>query len=294
MRTVKYEEMLPHEFEEALQQFSVAYVPVGSLEWHGRHLALGTDSLKAYGILVRAAEKYGGIVVPPTYWGHMQSYRKPCAMFQGLVIAGFKVVIGVTGLHVDEQLVSLQRAADSINAGATAAGFAMKEGDLYKLEGDKMDHAGHWETSILMYLRPELVDMDRIKNEDLSTESGHRQVGILGRDPRTDATRALGERSSITSQITLAGRRRSFWRDCGRSLSECHSVANRKLQLSKIPIAQSNWLIWKAIPRKYYREQIHGTNFTRNLPKHPRRPTRGGGSQGPGGATSRNQPQKHP
>ena len=79
MQKVKYEEMLPHEFLEALQRFPVAYVPVGSLEWHGRHMALGNDSLKAYGILLKTAEKYGGIVVPPTYWGHMKMYDKPCS-----------------------------------------------------------------------------------------------------------------------------------------------------------------------------------------------------------------------
>ena len=208
MRTVKYEEMLPYEFEEALQRFPVAYVPVGSLEWHGRHLALGTDSLKAYGIVIRTAEKYGGIVVPPTYWGHMDTYGKPCchpglppetvdslftAVFQGLVVAGFKVVIGVTGHDIDEQLESLQRAADSIRADGKAVGFAMKEGDPYDLEGEKMDHAGYWETSMMMYLYPEMVDLDRIKNEDLSTEAGHRNAGILGRDPRTDASRELGD-----------------------------------------------------------------------------------------------------
>lgn len=200
--------MLPYEFEEAIQQFPVAYVPVGSLEWHGRHLALGTDSLKAYGILIRTAEKYGGIVVPPTYWGHMQTYGKPCchpglpaeivdslfiAIFQGLVTAGFKVVIGVTGHDIDEQLDSLQKAVDSINGKGAVTGFAMKEGDLYDLEGEKMDHAGYWETSIMMYLHPELVEKDRIKNEDLSTESGRRKAGILGRDPRTNASPAMGE-----------------------------------------------------------------------------------------------------
>jgi creatinine amidohydrolase len=208
VRKIKYDEMLPDEFEDAIQQFPVAYVPVGSLEWHGRHLALGTDSLKAYGILIRTAEKYGGIVVPLTYWGHMQTYGKPCchpglppeivdslftAIFQGLVIAGFKVVIGVTGHDIDEQLNSLQKAVDSINTEGAVAGFAMKEGDLYDLEGEKMDHAGYWETSIMMYLHPELVEMDRIKNEDLSTESGRRKAGILGRDPRTDASLAMGE-----------------------------------------------------------------------------------------------------
>jgi creatinine amidohydrolase len=208
MRKVKYEEMLPHEFQEALLRFPVAYVPVGSLEWHGRHMALGNDSLKAYGILLVTAEKYGGIVVPPTYWGHMKMYDKPCshpgippevvdslftAIFQGLVVTGFKVVIGVTGHDVDEQLVSLQKAANSISKDGKTIGFAMKEGDLYDLAGEKMDHAGYWETSILMYLRPELLDMDRIKDEDLTTEEGHRRAGILGRDPRTDASVELGE-----------------------------------------------------------------------------------------------------
>ena len=135
-------------------------------------------------------------------------YDKPCshpgippesvdalfaAIFQGLVVTGFKVVIGVTGHDVDEQLESLQKAADSINANGKAAGFAMKEGDLYDLEGEKMDHAGYWETSILMYLRPELVDLERIKDVDLTTEAGHRAAGILGRDPRTDASVELGD-----------------------------------------------------------------------------------------------------
>jgi creatinine amidohydrolase len=208
MRTVKYEEMLPYEFEDALQRFPVAYAAFGSLEWHGRHLALGTDSLKAYGILMKTAEKFGGIVVPPTYWGHMNTYGKPCchpglpsesvdsfftAIFQGLVVAGFKVIIGVTGHDIDEQLDSLQKAVDSISVDGTSAGFAMKEGDLYDLEADKMDHAGYWETSIMMYLHPELVDLEQIKDEDLSTEAGHRKAGILGRDPRTDATSELGE-----------------------------------------------------------------------------------------------------
>ncbi len=208
MTTVKYEEMLPHQFEQALQRFPVAYVPVGSLEWHGRHLALGNDTLKAYGILLRTAELYGGVVVPPTYWGHMGHWKPGChpglppeivdglytAIFRGLVTVGFKVVIGVTGHDVKEQVDSLQKAVDAISADGMAAGLAMMEGDLYDLAGDEMDHAAHWETSILMYLRPDLVDMDRIRHEVLTTEEGAKEAGIWGRDPRTDASRELGER----------------------------------------------------------------------------------------------------
>ncbi len=208
MRKVKYEELLPHEFEEALRRFPVAYAPFGSLEWHGRHLALGNDTLKAYGILLRTAAQYGGVVVPPTYWGHMGHWKPGChpglppdvvdalfaGIFRGLVTVGFKVVIGVTGHDVNEQVASLQKAVDAISADGTAAGFAMMEGDLYDLAGDQMDHAAHWETSLLMALRPELVDLARIQGEDLSTEAGHKEAGIWGRDPRTDASRELGEK----------------------------------------------------------------------------------------------------
>ena len=71
MKKVQYEEMLPHEFMAALASFPVAYVPVGSLEWHGCHLPYGVDTFLARGILIKVARKFGGIVVPPIYWGRM-------------------------------------------------------------------------------------------------------------------------------------------------------------------------------------------------------------------------------
>src|SRR4030042_5486731 len=128
-RTVRYEEMLPHQFEQALSAFPVAYAPFGSLEWHGPQLALGNDALKAHGIRMRTAEKYGGVVVPPTYWGHMAHWRLGCHpglrpevvdelfldIFRGLVTVGFKVVIAVTGHDVEEQVASLERAAAAIS-----------------------------------------------------------------------------------------------------------------------------------------------------------------------------------
>jgi creatinine amidohydrolase/Fe(II)-dependent formamide hydrolase-like protein len=170
-------------------------------------LALGNDTLKAYGILLKTAETYGGVVVPPTYWGHMGFWKPGChpglpkeivdglftAIFEGLVTVGFKVIIGVTGHDVNDQVESLQKAVDAISADGHAAGYAMMEGDLYDLPGDTMDHAGHWETSILMHLRPDLVEMERIADEDLTTQEGRQEAGIGGRDPRTDASVALGE-----------------------------------------------------------------------------------------------------
>ena len=52
---VDYEELLPHEFEARLAQRPVGYLPIGTLEWHGVHNALGADFLQARGLFRRAA-----------------------------------------------------------------------------------------------------------------------------------------------------------------------------------------------------------------------------------------------
>jgi creatinine amidohydrolase len=221
-KKVKYEEMFPEELETALKEFPVAYVPVGSLEWHGRHMPYGVDSLKVHGILLHTAQKYGGIVVPPTYWGHMGPWKTGnhpglstdlvdrlfIEIFKGLVSVGFRVVIGVTGHDIKPQLDSLQKAVDAISsfvispAGQTI-GFAMMEGSLNPEDSDVgMDHAAKWETSIMMALNPELVDMKRIENVRCKIESGMIKgeinmegCGIGGYDPRIYASKEVGEKA---------------------------------------------------------------------------------------------------
>jgi len=206
-KKVQYEEMLPHELEAAIKEFPVAYVPVGSLEWHGRHLPLGNDTLKAHAICVTAARKHGGVVVPGTYWGHMGHWKPGChpgispdlvdrlytEIFKGLVTVGFRVVIGVTGHDVQQQVDSLRKGVEAISADGKAAGLAMMEGSLNENDPDVgMDHAAKWETAYMMFFRPELVEMDRIARENLETEEGHKEAGIWGFDPRKHASREVG------------------------------------------------------------------------------------------------------
>jgi creatinine amidohydrolase len=220
LKKVQYEEMFPEELEIELKEFPVAYVPFGSIEWHGRHMPYGVDSLKVHGILIRTARKYGGVVVPPTYWGHMGLWKTGnhpgisidladrlfIEIFKGLVDVGFRVVIGVTGHDVKPQVNSLQKAVDAISsfiispAGRTA-GYAMMEGTLNPDDPDVgMDHAAKWETSIMMALRPELVDMKRIENVDRSKIESGKDLkmdgcGISGLDPRIHASKEVGEKA---------------------------------------------------------------------------------------------------
>jgi creatinine amidohydrolase/Fe(II)-dependent formamide hydrolase-like protein len=174
--------------------------------------------LKVHGILIKTAQKYGGVVVPPTYWGHMGYWQKGnhpglssdlvdrlfVEIFTGLVRVGFRVIIGVTGHDVKPQQESLQKAVDAISAylispEGNTKGFAMMEGSLNLNDPDVgMDHAAKWETSLLMALRPDLVDLKRIENIDQNEiESGTgmnmKGCGIVGKDPRIHASKRVGE-----------------------------------------------------------------------------------------------------
>ncbi len=51
--TVQYEELTPSEFREKLNNAPVAYLPLGTLEYHGEHLPLGTDALHSKGFFTK-------------------------------------------------------------------------------------------------------------------------------------------------------------------------------------------------------------------------------------------------
>jgi len=57
------------EFREALERVKVVVIPIGSVEQHGTHLPLGTDTFVASALAEDAAEKAGAIVIPPIWYG---------------------------------------------------------------------------------------------------------------------------------------------------------------------------------------------------------------------------------
>jgi len=76
--------------------------------------------------------------------------------------------------------------------------IALPEYELATDIGYRGDHAAKWETSILMYLRPDLVDYDKISAK----------LGIQGESPE-QATRDLGEKAVnlIVERLAQAARR---------------------------------------------------------------------------------------
>jgi creatinine amidohydrolase len=177
MVKLHYEEMLPHELEAALAKAPVAYLPLGTLEYHGPHMAIGNDALKAEAILERACRNTGGVLVPTLYWGIGGGHKDYPAsilirnellgdllddILEGLHRNGFRVFVLLTGHYPGEQVEAVKSAARRLlDAHPGARAWALPEHEAYpgELRGD---HAAKWETSILQFLRPELVEMERI------------------------------------------------------------------------------------------------------------------------------------
>jgi creatinine amidohydrolase len=58
-REVRFEEMFPWEIAAAMAEAPLCYLPLGTLEWHGEHAAVGLDALKAHAVSLGFFEHCG-------------------------------------------------------------------------------------------------------------------------------------------------------------------------------------------------------------------------------------------
>ena len=196
--SVQMQFMRPGQLEAAAREFPVVYVPFGLIEWHGRHLPLGNDALKAHGILVKTAEQFGGVVYPPVFFhnGFDQEALVPVVteLFERLKATGFRVVIGISGHNVQGQIDMINRALEPVVADGTIAGIGLWEVTLSQCEESNTDHAAKWETSNMMFFYPDLVDMSELGTGPLAPNMKPPD-GIGGLDPREHASAEVGERN---------------------------------------------------------------------------------------------------
>lgn len=75
MKKHRYEEMLPHEIVKRRKRFPAAFIGLGGLEWHGEHLAVGNDALKAEKLCEMAAARCGGFAMPTLWYGEPRLAR---------------------------------------------------------------------------------------------------------------------------------------------------------------------------------------------------------------------------
>ncbi len=195
---VQMQFMRPGRLEAAARKFPVVYVPFGLIEWHGVHLPLGNDALKAHGILVKCAEQFGGVVYPPVYFhaGFDQEHIGPVVtqLFQRLKRTGLRVIIGVSGHNVKQQIEMIDKALEPVVADGTVAGIGLWEITLSRGPESGTDHAAKWETSNMMFFYPDLVDMSELPDGEMNLDMKPPH-GIGGQDPRKHASPEVGERN---------------------------------------------------------------------------------------------------
>ncbi|HIE27727.1 TPA: hypothetical protein EYP66_10610 [Candidatus Poribacteria bacterium] len=185
-RDVQMQFMRSSQLEAAIGKFPVVYVPFGLIEWHGRHLPLGNDALKAHAMLVKCAEQFGGVVYPPLWLhnGFNQKHLVPIytELFQRLKNTGFRVIIGVSGHNVQGQIDMINRALEPVIADGKVAGIGVWEITLSRSEESDTDHAAKWETSNMMFFYPDCVDMSELGDEEIILDM-RAPWGIGGLDP---------------------------------------------------------------------------------------------------------------
>lgn len=64
----RFHMLRPEQIIERRGKCPVAYIPLGTLEWHGLHNPIGADGLQAEELALRCADQ-GGIVFPTVYYG---------------------------------------------------------------------------------------------------------------------------------------------------------------------------------------------------------------------------------
>jgi creatinine amidohydrolase len=238
----RLEELDPAGIEARLAAKPALVLALGTIEWHSHHLPLGLDLLKAAAIAERTAEQSGAVLAPPSWWAaggvaFPYTLRLPAALTEpvlaavlaGLAGMGFRAICVINGHYGLENSIAVRRAALACEE-ATAVPLADYE--LLTDLGATGDHAGVWETSLLMPGRPDLVRLD------VSGEL----PGVIGEDPRGRASRELGERG-----LELASTRAAAALD--RALTEPREPYRTALQAG-LEALERLWELRQELPRE--------------------------------------------
>src|SRR5258706_5199952 len=191
----RWDELTASDWPMALKNSSrTCILPIGILEKHGPHVPIGSDLIQVREWSARATKKEYAVVFPDYFYGQINEARHQPGAFAlperivwDLLEAtcdeigrnGFKKIVIVNGHGGNPNLlryfVQTQpgRRHDYVVYFFDPAADPALDEQVKKLRksdpaGDQ--HAGERETSTLLYLRPDLVQMDRA-----ATESGANQ-----------------------------------------------------------------------------------------------------------------------
>ncbi len=222
------EEMTMTQVEAGLVTCRTVYIPFGALEEHGSHLPLSTDTIQAYEVGKRAAERIPLFVAPPIHYGNCRSTNQHPgtisistttlrSLLKDLVRSfygqGFRNVIVLTGHAGGAHRMALQDAGEELLPELPELRIAVvTEYELAKEQGRGLvetpndAHAGEIETSRIMHSHPQLVQGSS------PAEYPSFPTGILVRDKRRywpggvwgDPSKATPEKGAKLEELVVA------------------------------------------------------------------------------------------
>lgn len=180
--------MTSRELEAALPQIRLALVPVGATEQHGPNLALATDHVVAHRLAQRLAQQTHprSLVVPPTPFGlsyHHTGFAGTITLAPETFIAvgvdvarslkryGIEHLLFVNGHNGNMAVLNVLTTKIRYELGVHAATsfYFAQAADRVKAHArtERFGHACEIETSVLLYLAPDLVRQDALAPGDL-------------------------------------------------------------------------------------------------------------------------------
>ncbi len=212
----------PSKFE----RFDLVILPIGSVERHGNHLPLGTDTIIAEEVAKRTAKKLAEKdfvvgLLPPVWYGYTWSLRHldGTASVDPRTLANFveDVIVSLASPRISRFLIinghggnkevleiavkeALERLSPGIKVGALSWWDVLEPATFQRLFGIAPLHACEIETSIMLAICEECVDLEGVepvqpgKRRILRSLADARRTfakGYLGNPAR--ANKELGE-----------------------------------------------------------------------------------------------------
>ena len=191
------QEMTWTDVQEYLKTNDMVIIPIGSTEQHGPHLPLGTDFYIATDIAKMISVRTGVVVAPVILAGYSVYHSgfpgslslKPETMEQVLfetaemlIKHGFRRIMFMNG-HGGNAIVQ-SKIIHRINHNTEAIAVAL--GDYVPLDPEPPEdwfdqHAGVQETSVMLYIEPELVRMDRAEKPEIHLSPQAQKYLLRGR-----------------------------------------------------------------------------------------------------------------
>lgn len=203
------------EAEAALRRDPRLIVPAGALEQHGPHLPLGTNTLIASRVARDISEALQILRAPPVPYGvnvpsgrrfpgtaslHRKTlHRLINDLLEGWEDQGVREFILITAHRYTPHLDALLLAFTSKATIRVIDLYAIEVADL--LAGPpEPQHAGELETSLMLYLYPDLVRTDRVADFSLPPASVQRYMRGRLTTPPPGWQGAIGSPASATAE----------------------------------------------------------------------------------------------